>query len=141
MERAIWLGHDWGSDPESPNPVRLVQKILAVTQGRFSRLIDRDNDRLHMMVAVALQRRPASHLRKCLYPRRIVGLFIIPFGRVVRHGISILLNVGWLGATNLPVPLVSAKSADEGPHRRDRRAEAVEWFLTARRFARAAPVC
>jgi hypothetical protein len=102
---------------------------------------DRDNDRLHMMVAVALQRRPASLLRKCLYPRRIVGLFIIPFGRVVRHGISLLLNVGWLGATNLPVPHVSSKSADEGPHRRDRRAGAVEWFLTARRFERAAPVC
>src|SRR6516165_8953667 len=63
----------------SPNPVWPVQEILTVAERGLGILIDRDNDRLHMGIAVTLQSRLASHISKRLDPRRMIRLVVVPF--------------------------------------------------------------
>jgi hypothetical protein len=49
--------------PATSHPIRLVEKITAVTERRFGVLIDRNDDRLHMRVAPAFARRLDADLR------------------------------------------------------------------------------
>jgi hypothetical protein len=73
----------------SANPLRLVPKILAIAEGGLGILIDDDDDRLHMMVAITLEWRLAPHLRQRLYPRRIAGLVVVPFDGFVSQSVSL----------------------------------------------------
>src|SRR5579871_1054451 len=63
----------------STDAMRLVQEIPAVAERRFRVLIDRDDDRLYMGVAVAFQCRLPSHVGQRLDPRWMVGLVVVPF--------------------------------------------------------------
>jgi len=58
----------------SASPVRPVQEKLAVAESRFGILIDRDDDRLYMVVAIPFQGRLAPHIGKRLDPRRVIGI-------------------------------------------------------------------
>ena len=133
------LSHDSGVDREkadrkngpsaspysrdaSASPLRPVQEKLAVAESRFGILIDRDDDRLYMVVAIPFQGRLAPHIGKRLDPRRVIGIGIKPLGRLVGHRLSSLSKVGLLAVTDLPAQLVFAKSASVGPRHRDRSA-------------------
>src|ERR1700733_11190413 len=63
----------------SANPVWLVQEISAVAERRLGVLIDREDDRLYVLVAVAFQCRLASYVGQRLDPRWMVSLVVIPF--------------------------------------------------------------
>jgi hypothetical protein len=65
--------------------MRPVQEKLAVAESGFGILIDRDDDRLHVMVAVALQSCLAPHICECVDPWWIVGLVVVPSGWLVGH--------------------------------------------------------
>ena len=57
--------------PLSADAVGLVQKELPVTNGGFRVLVNRDDDRLDVVVAPAFTSCPESHLSQCFDPRRI----------------------------------------------------------------------
>ena len=50
--------------PTAPNPIRFVEKMTPVAQRRFSILVDRNDDRLHMRVAPAFPRRLDANFRQ-----------------------------------------------------------------------------
>src|SRR5579872_2511868 len=62
----------------SANPVRPVQEIAAVAERRFGVLIDGDDDRLHMLIAVAFQCRLPSHVSQRIDPCWMVRLVVVP---------------------------------------------------------------
>lgn len=64
--------------------VWLIQKIVSVAKRRFRILVDSNDDRLDMLIAVSFPGCAMAHLRECLYPRRIVRLFVIPLERIRR---------------------------------------------------------
>src|SRR5579862_9501075 len=63
----------------SANPVGLVQEVPAIAERAFGILIDRDDDRLYVLVAVAFQCRLPPDVGQRLDPRWMVRLVVIPF--------------------------------------------------------------
>src|ERR1700722_11295741 len=63
----------------SANPVWLVQEVPAIAERRFRVLIDRDDDRLYMLITVAFQCRLPSYVGQRLDPRWMVRLVVVPF--------------------------------------------------------------
>jgi hypothetical protein len=59
--------------------IRLIQKELPVSQGRFRILIDRHDDCLDVGVAPTFARRPVSNLGQGFHPWRVVH--VVPFER------------------------------------------------------------
>jgi hypothetical protein len=57
-----------------PNPIRLVQKEFAIAKRLFCILIDGDDDRLDMVIAIPFAGRAVADLSQCFDPRRIVGV-------------------------------------------------------------------
>jgi hypothetical protein len=106
--------------------VRPVQEKLAIAESRFGILNDRDNDCLHMMVAVTLQSCLAPHIRQCLDPWRIVGTIVVPSGRLVGHRSAFFCT--WVRSARKisRVLLALSKSADLAQHHRDWSAAAGE---------------
>jgi hypothetical protein len=47
-------GSSWFRIVPAANPIGLVEKVLSIAEGRFSILVDRNNDRLDMLVAPTL---------------------------------------------------------------------------------------
>src|ERR1700722_7718370 len=63
----------------SANPVWRVQEVPPIAERAFGILIDRDDDRLYGLIAVAFQCRLPSHVGQRLDPRWMVRLVIVPF--------------------------------------------------------------
>jgi len=100
-----------GARDSSATPVRPVQEELAVAESGFGILIDRDDDRLRMMVAVALQSCLAPHICQCLDPRWIVGVVVVPSGRLVGHRSALFCT--WVRSAREIVELCSLSRNQE----------------------------
>jgi hypothetical protein len=62
--------------------MRPVQKILTVAQCALGILVDRDDDRLHMVVTPGFPAGQMPYLREGVDPRRVIlGVGVVPFGR------------------------------------------------------------
>jgi hypothetical protein len=58
--------------------VRPIQKVVAVAQSSFGVLIDRDHDRLDVLIAVALERTHAANVGECFNPGRVICIGVVP---------------------------------------------------------------
>ena len=58
--------------------VWLVEEVAAVAQRLLCVLIDRDRDRLDVLIAVALARGALTQLSKRLDPGRVVRVLVVP---------------------------------------------------------------
>jgi hypothetical protein len=62
--------------------IGLVQEIRSIAQRCFGVLVDGNNDRLDVMIAVALKACSVPDFGQRLNPGRIVGVGVVPFERV-----------------------------------------------------------
>jgi hypothetical protein len=74
-----------------------VQEVAPIAQSRFRVLVNRDDDGLHVVEAVALPCSHVAHIGQRLNPGRIVGVGVVPFERFTRR---------WSGlfSSGLPAP-------------------------------------
>ena len=74
------LTTNWSTDA-----IGLVEKVIAVAERLLCVLVDRNGDRLDVLIAVALSRGPLPKFGKRVDPRRTVRLVIVPFQLVAHH--------------------------------------------------------
>jgi len=58
-----------------------IQKVVAITQRSFGVLVDRDHDRLNVLLAVPLKRTHAPYIGEC-FPGRIICISVVPAGQL-----------------------------------------------------------
>src|SRR5438477_4845846 len=69
----------------SANPIRFVQKELAIAERLLRILVDRNNDRLNVLVAPPFPRGTHSYFSQGSDPWRVVGFVVVPLQRLIRH--------------------------------------------------------
>ena len=67
------------------DPIGLVEEVIAVAQRFLCVLIDRNGDRLDVLIAVTLSRGPLPQFGKRVEPGRVVRLLVVPFQLFAHH--------------------------------------------------------